>query len=70
MCSNTTAKFSMQTKGNKFCKCIFKGKGLLNGTTYSGHNTCTTCGGTYRNFDYHIFGIFDNLHLFSFAPEI
>lgn len=40
--------------------CIVKGKGVLNGTTYSGHPLCTTLGNTTRSWTYHLFGIFRN----------
>lgn len=44
--------------------------GVLVGTTYSGHPTCTSCCGTLRNLTYNYYGLTlvqDNL---SFAAKI
>jgi hypothetical protein len=50
--ANTKADFELDCKG------AIKGKGVINGTTYSGHPTATTLMGTYRNFLYHCFAFF------------
>lgn len=50
--------------------CVFKGKGLLIGTTYSGHPTCTTLMGTSRNMNIHLFGIWRRRNTFSFGVRL
>lgn len=64
----TDFSFGIALKGLKGS--IFRGKGKMIGTTYSGHPTCTTLCGTLRNLLYHMSSIYHNLDAFSFADEI
>lgn len=69
LASNTRSDFAseIQVKGVKGA--VFRAKGTLIGTTYSGHPTCTTLSGTLRNLLYHLFAI-HRTDGFSFDHEL
>lgn len=64
-CSNTVCKFASSIKVKGYKGSVYRAKGKLIGTTYSGHPTCTTLCGTLRNLFYHLFGIFRRNEFFS-----
>lgn len=64
--ANVNCRFSSCINHPKTKQPIFKCKGTILGTTYSGHPTCTTNCGTGRNLAYHLFAINRNLNRFSF----
>lgn len=45
---------------------VFTMKATVFGTTFSGHPTCTTCGGTLRNLLYNFFALERRINNFSF----
>lgn len=55
--SNTESIFASEITAKGHKGPVYKAKGKLIGTTYSGHPTCTTLCGTLRNLLYHLFVI-------------
>lgn len=49
---------------------VFILTGILKGTTYSGHPTCTSCCGTLRNLIYNYFALELEQHDLTFHAEI
>lgn len=64
-----SARFHSNIK-TKNEKCVFRCQGLFEGTTFSGHPTCTSCGGTLRNFLYNLFGFWLEKDRLSFANNL